>query len=327
MKKISLFLMLAMAITYVKSQSPVASTNITDPVNYIVKWSLLNSTQGKIIKSQLFDNGSSIGIGTTTPSWTLSFEGSSARTFGVDRTTLSSPGSSLTIQSGGGKSGYNNLNGGDLILKSGIATGTGVSNILFYTPQKTTTSGSTDRPFVERMRIDANGNVGIGTTNPLSGVHVVTTDKTAMFLEHTATSQWGYTFKISENTSDNNILGTTKVLSISKSAGGYQELFTVWGNGVVNAKSLYAEKVEVRTDAIGIYWPDYVFESNYTLPSLSSLKNYLSANKHLPDVPSASELNQNGLDVAKMDAVLLKKIEELTLYVIELQKQIDELKE
>lgn len=73
-------------------------------------------------------------------------------------------------------------------------------------------------------------------------------------------------------------------------------------------------------------WADYVFEDNYHLPALSEVKTFIQSNKHLPGVPSAAEMVQNGLDVAEMDAKLLEKIEELTLYIIQLQEQVNELK-
>lgn len=73
-------------------------------------------------------------------------------------------------------------------------------------------------------------------------------------------------------------------------------------------------------------WPDYVFEERYKLMNLSDLDAFLKTNKHLPDVPSAEEVEQGGVDLGVMNAVLLQKIEEMTLYIIDLQKQIDELK-
>ena len=58
---------------------------------------------------------------------------------------------------------------------------------------------------------------------------------------------------------------------------------------------------------------------------LKELEQYIKQNKHLPDVPTQDEISKNGIDVYEMNAVLLKKLEELTLYVIEQQKQIVEL--
>jgi len=72
------------------------------------------------------------------------------------------------------------------------------------------------------------------------------------------------------------------------------------------------------------YWSDYVFNSDYKLMSLNNVESYIKTNKHLPDVPSAEEVVKSGIDVATMDAKLLQKIEELTLYTIQLQKQVNE---
>ncbi|WP_199236170.1 hypothetical protein [Chitinophaga sp. S165] len=74
-------------------------------------------------------------------------------------------------------------------------------------------------------------------------------------------------------------------------------------------------------------WADFVFEPEYKLPSLATLEAYIKENKHLPDVPSEREVVKNGVDLGEMNKILLQKIEELTLHVIELQKEINRLKE
>jgi hypothetical protein len=71
-------------------------------------------------------------------------------------------------------------------------------------------------------------------------------------------------------------------------------------------------------------WADYVFEPIYKLPSLKEVEQFIKQNKHLPDVPSAKEVEKNGLDLGDNQAILLKKIEELTLYVIEQNKKLEE---
>jgi len=68
-------------------------------------------------------------------------------------------------------------------------------------------------------------------------------------------------------------------------------------------------------------WPDYVFSKQYKLPSLIEVENFINQNNHLPGIPSAAEVEKKGIDVANNQAALLKKIEELTLYVIELEKR------
>lgn len=73
-------------------------------------------------------------------------------------------------------------------------------------------------------------------------------------------------------------------------------------------------------------WADYVLNENYRLKSLSELESYIKKNKHLPEIPSAKEVEKDGIDIGENQALLLKKIEELTLYMIEMKKEIYELK-
>ena len=87
---------------------------------------------------------------------------------------------------------------------------------------------------------------------------------------------------------------------------------------------ILTEKVKVAING-SANWADFVFDKDYKLKSLSSIESFINTNKHLPDVPSAKAVSENGVDVAKMDAVLLQKVEELTLYLIQLQKQNTEL--
>lgn len=72
-------------------------------------------------------------------------------------------------------------------------------------------------------------------------------------------------------------------------------------------------------------WPDYVFSNNYKLKSLNEVEQYIEENKHLPDVPSASEIEKSGLEMGEMSRIQMQKIEELTLYMIELKKQNEQL--
>lgn len=88
--------------------------------------------------------------------------------------------------------------------------------------------------------------------------------------------------------------------------------------------ALAATKVTIKTET-SWGWPDYVFSENYKLKSLSEVKEFVEENKHLPDVPSAAEVDENGVDLGNMDAILLKKIEELTLYMIQLEEKNAEL--
>lgn len=88
-------------------------------------------------------------------------------------------------------------------------------------------------------------------------------------------------------------------------------------NGVVGARKL---KVTQET------WADYVFDKDYKLPTLEEVERFIKKNKHLPGVPSSADIIANGLDVGGNQEVLLKKIEELTLYLLLVNKELNELK-
>jgi len=83
-------------------------------------------------------------------------------------------------------------------------------------------------------------------------------------------------------------------------------------NGKIRAK-------EIRVEA---NWPDFVFAKGYRLMPLSAVEVFIIKNKRLPEIPSDKEIHNNGLELAKMNSKLMQKIEELTLYIIQQQKQI-----
>ena len=89
-------------------------------------------------------------------------------------------------------------------------------------------------------------------------------------------------------------------------------------NGKINCK-------EVEVTLTG--WSDHVFKSGYQLKPLGEVETYIAQNKHLPGVPSEKEVLSKATNLGQMDALLLQKIEELTLYVIDLKKQNDQLQE
>jgi len=84
---------------------------------------------------------------------------------------------------------------------------------------------------------------------------------------------------------------------------------------------------EIKVDLQGAIMPDYVFEKSYPLKSLSEIEKYIYEHKHLPEIPSATSVAKNGLYLKEMNLKLLQKIEELTLYTIQQEKEIQQLKE
>lgn len=98
----------------------------------------------------------------------------------------------------------------------------------------------------------------------------------------------------------------------------------------VNGSAIFTQAVV----KLAANWPDYVFQPSYRLTSLDSLKTYIRTNSHLPEVPTGEEVKSQGQDLGANQALLLKKVEELTLYVIQQndqlaaqQKEIDQLKQ
>lgn len=87
-------------------------------------------------------------------------------------------------------------------------------------------------------------------------------------------------------------------------------------NGTIKCK-----EIEVTLDG----WEDRVFNGDYNLKSLVEVEKFIEANKHLPDIPSEAEVLENGVNLGEMDALLLRKIEELTLYVIQLKHENESL--
>lgn len=95
--------------------------------------------------------------------------------------------------------------------------------------------------------------------------------------------------------------------------------------GLLVQKGILTEKIKVATMTT-TDWADYVFEKDYKRMTLEEVEKFVNENKHLPNVPTTTEMISNGSDLIKTDAKLLEKIEELTLYMIEMNKEIKALK-
>jgi hypothetical protein len=150
--------------------------------------------------------------------------------------------------------------------------------------------------------------LGIGTTTPQATLHVagdMIVDGDFMFGSTTSSRDFFFGSKVSMG------------ISLSNLPGNYR-LYVKDG--------ILTESVKVALSNTSD-WADYVFEEDYKLMPLSEVRSYIQTNKHLPNVPSSEEMVESGLDLAKMDAKLLEKVEELTLYLLELKEENDALKE
>jgi hypothetical protein len=184
------------------------------------------------------------------------------------------------------------------------------------------------------------GRVGIGTTSPAAKLQII----------NKAEDSNGYTLILGPITSANLRLGYNKDYSWIQSHGAKPLRINELGNNTIlnlnkgsvgiGTESPGSDKLavngsirakEIKVEATG--WSDFVFEDYYDLPTLNELENFISENKHLPEIPNQSEVTKSGINLGEMNAKLLQKVEELTLYLIEQNKQnqaqqneIDELK-
>lgn len=196
----------------------------------------------------------------------------------------------------------------------------------------------------QRMTLSNYGNLGINTENPKQKLHVngnlliSGVNSSLFFGEETVPAgfgsyngQWGIEYEDAAGglnfwkPSGSNHFGNFFLfikddgnVGIGTNLATNPNNYKLAVNGIIGAR-----EVMVEVDKPVESWPDYVFKKNYKLTSLKDLENYISQYNHLPDVPSSNDISENGLKLGEMNALLLKKVEELTLYIIEMNKQME----
>jgi hypothetical protein len=222
-----------------------------------------------------------------------------------------------------GSIGFNNTTN-DVVIKQKYTNG----GIRFFT--NTT---------VERMLIATNGNVGLGTAAPVEKL-VVNGNVKLESLNATLEMGNGNPLVSFGSIGFNNV--TNDVDIKQKYTDGGIRFFTnnsvermaITMNGKVGIGTTTPDaKLAVNGDihatevrvTLTVPAPDYVFASDYKLKTLKEVEDYINKNSHLPEIPSAKELEKNGLLLAEMNMSLLKKVEELTLYAIEQEKKTEAL--
>jgi hypothetical protein len=287
-KKFILFCLLAFSLKFSEAQWTTSGSNIYYNIS-----------------------GGNVGIGTASPAATLDVLYSSSLSSGQTRcsnfTSIQTAAFSGSVIGNGGTARATHSTGDvvQCIGNGGTAENNGTGNVVNLKGLQGVAWISGSGTVTNMIGVSAGCAItGTGTATNGYGMYVNT-------FPSGITNKWGV--YVVDATAKNYFSGAVTVGTTSDF--GYML--------AVNGKAIFTEaKVKLYTG-----WPDYVFDKDHKLLSLGQLEKYLQQNNHLPDIPSANEIKeQGGFELGDMTTKLLAKVEELTLYVIQLKKENDEIK-
>ncbi|MBA4198857.1 MAG: hypothetical protein C0459_15025 [Chitinophaga sp.] len=291
---------------------------------------------------------SNVGIGTASPYATLDLGSAAGFKFfyyGNGGNTGYISGIGLNLSSA--TNVINNVIGGSSSANSGTATwavtrGNGTYPYSSYTDLFTIDSRTGNANFTGTL----SGTSATFSSSVSSNAYNTSTGYTSIFLNSTTAdvtvnyalnvantlSARGGAFTVnSDGTTSfqysSNILNGSTVYWYNSSNGASAQTYFDGANWTINKPisgtnanfngTVTTKKIKVTQTG----WPDYVFKSNYNLRTLTEVEQYIKTHQHLPDVPSEKEVKVQGIDIGETQAILLRKIEELTLYMIEMKKE------
>ncbi|HTK19293.1 MAG TPA: hypothetical protein VL442_07270 [Mucilaginibacter sp.] len=297
------------------SAAVIGAGSGTDYLNYIYGDNPF-SVWTNNVKRMTIDGSGNVGIGANNPSATLEIYGNNGNT---DNRNFK-----LTYPGGG------QLTNTELSGLAHLSSELGIGWSALYAKQ-----GSASYAAVfNGTTYFTNGNVGIGITNPGAKLHVQADANTSGAPDNaqfyiTGNTSPGKRLSLAYNTSSNYgeiqsqaYAGAYTALNLNPNGGnvliGQATQVNTAYKLDVNGKAR-ANEIVVNTSGA-----DFVFDEKYSLPKLSDVKAYIDKNKHLPEIPSAKEMQANGMSVGEINTKLLQKVEELTLYLIEKDKQLSD---
>ncbi len=291
---------------------------------------------GSTLPTGTISRTGSIGIGTTAPPASLGIQTGNSND-GIRITQTGTTGACLGLYNS--SAGARNWS----LYSTGSTNAQGAGNFIIY--DNSGGGAGSERLFIK----GATGNVGLGTINPLQkldvngainvsggviqkgGAQITNTADLGLYsLDATTWMRFvtnNQPIKFFSDVTANSV-GANSLLSIEPNG----KVVIGTGMSLLGTYKLYVEtgiltekvKVAIKNST---QWSDFVFDKDYKLAPLSEIESYITKNKHLPGIPSAQEVVKNGIDLGEMDAKLLQKIEELTLHIIKLEKEVNILKE
>lgn len=184
-----------------------------------------------------------------------------------------------------------------------------------------------------RMTVSASGDMGIGTDNPIARMHIFNSPQNSNGNTLILGPVEGSNLRLGYNTEYSWIQSHGEKPLFINELGNNVVINALGGNvgiGTLTPRERLAVNGNIRAKEIKVEqlnWPDFVFDNDYSLLSLSEIERFINEKKHLPAVPSAEDIRHDGLSLGKMNAVLLQKVEELTLHLIKKDKEVKELRQ